>query len=257
MKIKYSGLTDKGSVRQANEDSILLNEIIVNYEDHFEMTEVADKELTAEAMWLAVADGMGGHEAGEVASRITLEKLKDTFIDKGSELLNNGDKLKEVIGRIHAEVNLYGESAGNKGMGTTLVGSIFNLEKFLLYNVGDSRVYILRNGYLQQKTRDHSLKEQANIEAAKNIIVSSIGGGKDDIIIDIYDLSGQVKAGDLMLICSDGLTDIDLEANYDEFESIVADNVDDLPAMCKKLLLYSLDKGSSDNISIIAALFGE
>ena len=79
MKIKYYGITDKGVVREANEDSILCGEVLVNFNNHYEMTEIIEMDVSAEPVWLAVADGMGGHDAGEIASRMTLEKLKEGF----------------------------------------------------------------------------------------------------------------------------------------------------------------------------------
>ncbi len=255
MKINYYATTCKGPVREANEDSILIGDLLINFEDHYEMESIMEINITDQPVWFAVADGMGGHESGEVASRIALEKLRNVFTAESSELIKNLEKLREVIAQIHSEVNLYGESAGNKGMGTTLAGVLFNSEKFLLYNVGDSRVYFFRNGFLQQKTRDHTLKEQTGLDVAGNIIVSSIGGGKDDIMIDIYDLTGQIKYNDLLIICSDGLTDIDIVNYYDEFEDLIGQNISDIRILCKNLYIYSIEKYSSDNISIIVIVF--
>ncbi len=255
MKINYYAITGKGTVREANEDSILIDDLLINFEDHYMMDSIMEKDITNQPVWLSVADGMGGHEAGEVASRITLEKLRDAFAAESRELIKNPEKLKEVIAQIHSEVNLYGETAGNKGMGSTLTGALVNSENFLLYNVGDSRVYLFRDGYLQQKTRDHTLKEQTDLDVSKNIIVSSIGGGRDDIMIDIYDLTGHIRVNDLLIICSDGLTDIDMVNYYDEFEDLIDQNKSDILVLCKKLYNYSIEKYSSDNISIIVIIF--
>ena len=166
--------------------------------------------------------------------------------------LNDPTMLIELIKQIHKDVNEYGTGSGKQSMGTTLVGMLFNQEKFYLYNVGDSRIYLLRDGYLQQKTRDHSLKEQIGINVAKNFIISSIGGGKDDIIIDLYDLSDQIKDNDLFVISSDGLTDFNYEDSYDEFETLINDSKDKLDQLDRSLIRYAINKGSKDNISIIS-----
>lgn len=255
MRIKYFGLTDKGKVRETNEDSILLNELIINNKDNYVLESLNELEVKGNPLWFAVADGMGGYNAGEVASKITLEKLLKGFKEKANEYINSTDGLKMFIKSIHDDVNRIGKETGNTGMGSTLVGSIFNDKRLLLFNVGDSKVFIYRGGYLQQKTKDHSLKEYMQIDSPKNVIISSIGGGKDDIIIDIYDLSGKIKDNDLMLLCSDGLFDIDMDKYYDAIEDVIGNNKADLSQLCKQLLTFSLEKGSRDNISLIAVLF--
>lgn len=254
MNIEYFCITDRGPTRETNEDSLLLYDKLVSSESHFSMETARQIEVSDEVVWFAIADGMGGHEAGEIASQFTLEKLKDLLQNNGPAIIENPDSFTLEIEGIHKEVNLLGKEKKKEGMGTTLTGAFFNQSRFSLFNVGDSRVYLHRKGFLEQKTRDHSLKEQSGIDFAKNIIISSIGGG-EDILIDLYDLSGKIQAGDLMLICSDGLFDFDLMALYDSVETIVESNKDNLPALCQKLYQFAVDQGSKDNISLIAIKF--
>lgn len=252
MKIEYCCITDKGTVRKTNEDSMLCNGEIINFRDHYESSETISVEVQDDAVCFSVADGMGGHEAGEIASRLTLEKLSEQVKKNGVYLLNETEMLKSVIEKIHAEITEFGNTSGKKGMGTTLSGAIFNENKFIVFNVGDSRLYIFRDGYLAQKTRDHSLAEQMGGSVPKNYITSSIGGGISRITIDLFDLTGKVKKDDLILICSDGLTDIDMDKHYDEIESLIQNNIKDLKKLNSELLAFSLSNGSSDNVSIIA-----
>lgn len=251
MKIEYCCITDKGTVRKTNEDSLLCNGEIINFRDHYESPEVISLEVQGDAVCFSVADGMGGHEAGEIASRLTLEKLAEQIKKNGVYLLNETEMLKSVIEKIHVEITEIGSKSGKKGMGTTLVGAIFNNNEFIVFNVGDSRLYTFRDGYLAQKTRDHSLAEQMGGSVPKNYITSSIGGGIKNITIDIYEFTGKVKADDLILICSDGLTDIDMDKHYDEIESLIQNNIKDLKKLNSELLAFSLSNGSSDNVSII------
>jgi len=256
MKITWNGLTDKGSVREANEDSVYLNGDIVSMQDNFQSA-VYKGDITGNVLCFAVADGMGGHEAGEIASRMTLEMLSDEISRNGARFLKDPELIKTSITGISGEINRYAASTAKWGMGTTLVGLIFNDEKFFVYNVGDSRVYILRDGYLSQKTRDHSLVQQVGGNAPKNLITSSIGGGSDRITVDIFDLTGKVRVNDLFIICSDGLTDFDVDKFYDEFELLINENKNDLSLLNKSLFDYALKQGSADNISVISIMVTE
>jgi len=254
MKIEYSCLTDKGVVREINEDSILCKDQIINMHDHYESEKIVEELLSENIHYFAVADGMGGHDAGEVASRLTLEKILNNFQKDAVLYLDNTDKLKQMILSVHDEINEFADMNNNKGMGTTLVGTIFNNDKFFVFNIGDSRLYIFRDGYLAQKTRDHSLAEQVGGNVPKNYITSSIGGGYKDITIDIFDLTGKIKNNDLIIICSDGLTDFNMDKYYDDIESLISKNKNDLKKLNCSLLDFAIEHGSADNISVISIL---
>ena len=227
--------THKGRVRKNNEDSLLLERPFL----------------------FAIADGMGGYNAGEVASKLALEKLKaekeDLYGKNGFALVS---KLYQIMRDINGEVYEKAKSEfALDGMGTTLSGIYFNGKgKGYVFNVGDSRVYLLRQNHLKQITRDHSLvaemvengeltQEEAFNHPQKNMLTRGIGVNKnvngDVFVIDIY-------TDDIILLCSDGLTDMlhDSEiAGYLQKE--------DTEASADALLSASLEKGGRDNISFI------
>jgi protein phosphatase len=186
VRLTPGGSTDKGQVRDSNEDGY-----------------VVDRRLQL----FAVADGMGGHRAGEVASATALEALR-AAIASGTDL---GDAITS------ANAAVYGKSAADdqlRGMGTTLTAVMPDAQNVLVGHVGDSRAYLLRDGQLRQLTTDHSLveelvregrltEEQAAVHPQRSTITRAIGveGAVD---VDVY--SVPVKAGDRILLCSDGLT---------------------------------------------------
>jgi serine/threonine protein phosphatase PrpC len=192
-----------------------------------------------------------------VASRIVLEQLLAEIEEKWKQFLLEPELLKGVIEAIHTDISALGINKVKKEMGSTLVGALFNREKFIVFNAGDSRLYMFRDGYLAQKTRDHSLAEQVGGNVPRNYIISCIGGGFKDIMIDIYDLTGKVKVNDLVILCSDGLTDIDMDKNYNDLENIIKNNITDLQKMNRELLSFSLEHGSSDNVSVVSVFFKE
>ncbi|MCE9501148.1 MAG: protein phosphatase 2C domain-containing protein [Leptospira sp.] len=245
MKISYYGYTDKGAVRDHNEDSILCNgEIFFNLDSGgMESTRSADSEKSA--IVLSVADGMGGHSSGEVASKMTLEKLKDGTSFK--KKMPSGE-ISNLIREIHKDVNKYSVGKSLYRMGTTLTGCYISDGTFFVFNVGDSRVYRLNSKELAQVTQDHTASAEAGLAIKSNFITSCIGGGLEDITLDIFDLSGKIRAQEIFLICSDGLieslTDPEIKNLIDKFKS-------DLKILCNSLIEASIQRGSADNISCV------
>jgi protein phosphatase len=140
-----------------------------------------------------------------------------------------------------------GREMDKNGMGTTLTGCIFWKTKFFVFNIGDSRVYRFRGDYIAQLTRDHSLREETGDDTLqKNIITSCIGGGVEEIRIDVTDFSSKIAEGDLFFLMSDGivdsLTDDDLELIFQNKESSISDTLN-------QVLELSLNKGSTDNVT--------
>ena len=227
--------THKGRVRSNNEDSLLLERPYL----------------------FAIADGMGGYNAGEVASRLALDKLKsekeDLFGKTGFALVS---KLYQVMRDINNEVYEKARSAPSfEGMGTTLSGIYFTgAGKGYVFNVGDSRVYLLRQDKLQQITRDHSLvaemvehgeltREEAFDHPQKNMLTRGIGVDEnvngDVFVVEVY-------PDDILLLCSDGLTDMLHDTEI--AERLV---ISDTEAAADALLSAALEKGGRDNISFI------
>jgi protein phosphatase len=141
------------------------------------------------------------------------------------------------------------------GMGTTLTGCIIWGSKFYVFNIGDSRVYRFRGNYIGQITRDHSLREETGDSTLqKNIITSCIGGGVEEVRMDVTDFSSKITERDLFFLLSDGivdsLTDDDLEACFQTKEQSIQDTL-------QQVLELSLEKGSSDNVTGILIQISE
>lgn len=182
----YGSRTEIGNVREHNEDS-----------------------LTVLPPLFAVADGMGGHEAGEVASEITINTLNDLAPQSADA---------EVLARAVVAANLNvikapSQGVGREGMGTTLTAAILEKERLVIAQVGDSRAYLLHNGSLQQLTRDHSLmadmieagqltEAEARVHPNRSVITRAIGSDPH-MQPDLYELN--VETGDRLLLCSDGI----------------------------------------------------
>jgi protein phosphatase len=254
MKIEFIGLTDKGRIRDHNEDSYLANGKIFTSLDRGGDKSITQVEVTNSLLIFAVADGMGGHEGGEVASNMALELLKEKIVSLPEE--NTIEFIRNTFQEIHTEVLKMGREMDKNGMGTTLTGCIFWNTKFYVFNIGDSRVYRFRGDYIAQLTRDHSLREETGDDTLqKNIITSCIGGGVEEVRIDVTDFSSKIAEGDLFFLMSDGivdsLTDDDLETSFQKRDLSIRDTL-------SEILELSLEKGSTDNVTgIIIRILGD
>jgi PPM family protein phosphatase len=227
------GATDPGKVRSNNEDALLVGE---------------GKDETL----FAVADGIGGFEAGEVASRLAIEVLKDLEPDASFEAaIREANRRILAVGRGDERLS---------GMGTTVVavrfGGTREEPKAEIAHVGDSRAYLLRGGETRPVTEDHSLvaelvrsgdltRDQAAEHPQKNLITRALGAD-EEVEVDTTILP--VEAGDRLLLCSDGLTDMVPEARVGE---ILAESPDDPETPARSLVSAALDAGGSDNITVV------
>ena len=230
--------TDPGKVRSHNEDSVT---IISNN----------NKEYI-----LAIADGMGGHKAGEVASRIAIEHIKDSFYSL--ETIGTKDDAVEWLRLIVKEINnqIFDYAKNNpesKGLGTTLVIAI-KTDNYILYgNIGDSSGYVIKNNTLHKVTKDHTYvgmllnngklsEESAKNHPGKNLLTRALGAN-DPIEIDIFDVDTSVRG---LFLCSDGLTNM---LTDEQIEKIINSNlrVEDVVV---KLITKANSRGGTDNISI-------
>ena len=239
MKLEAHGATDVGRLRSRNEDRFL---------------------VSVERALFAVADGMGGHAAGDVASRTAVETV-DRLVG-GPGRAGEGDaRAAELVGATRAAHAAILEDAertpARAGMGTTLTMVTFlPLERSrLIVHVGDSRAYLLRQGALEQLTTDHTWV-QRQVEAGKlsprrarahpySSVLTHALGVPDDERIDI--LPGDVQEGDLYLLCSDGLTTV-LE---DETIRAVLLKHERLEAMASELISTANEAGGPDNVTVV------
>ena len=236
--MKYYYLTDPGKVRDHNEDSVVV-------------TENANKEIL-----LAVADGMGGHLAGEVASSIAITHIGKRFREM-STVGNKEDAfnwLQEAFSEINALIYKYTEDhPESKGMGTTLVTAILTEEFLLFGNIGDSSGFVIKNDRLHKITVDHTLvnllvksgeltEEEAKDHPRKNVLMKALGA-VTNVEMDIFDVETDI---DGIVLCSDGLT------NMLDDEQIIKVLKDDLTIEEKlqKLICKCNNRGVNDNISI-------
>ena len=252
MKILAHGLSDKGLSRTNNEDSFY-----------------SDKDLGL----FIVADGMGGHSAGEVASRMAVEALSG-YIRKscaGGEPLigrsksGRSDASNRLVSGIRLAHQVVCEAAKTnrswKGMGTTIVAALADGDRLSIAHVGDSRAYLVRSGTISQLTDDHSVvaeqvrqgllsKEEAEVSEYRNLLTRALGSD-EALEIDVTEIG--IIDGDRLLLCSDGLSTMVAD---DEVLMIIAS--DDLPeSACTRLVDEANNNGGRDNITVVVAFFTE
>ena len=227
---KFGSRTDVGSVREQNEDSLIVRPPL-----------------------FVVADGMGGHAAGEVASEIAVSTIGELAPDHADA---------EALGRAVEEanrdiINAAIAGQGREGMGTTVTAAILERNRLVIAQVGDSRAYLLHNGELTQLTRDHSLManmieagqitpEEARFHPNRSVITRALGNDPDTVP-DLYEIN--VEDGDRLLLCSDGLYSM-----LDDSEiAAVMRRISD-PQRCATMLVNgAIAAGGHDNITVIVA----
>lgn len=249
MQFKACGKTDKGLSRSNNEDRFGI------FED---------------PMLLIVADGMGGHAAGEIASQIAVETTFDqikkfyTSAQKFSKVFDPklSEEAKQLSAAIRAANQVIFLAAQDKkawrGMGTTIAAVwLTSLERALIAHVGDSRVYLVRDKTIRQLTKDHSIigeqiqqglltQEEARNSRIKNFITRALGH-RQEIEVDVAELA--IQPGDILLLCTDGLNTM---VSDEEILSIVSQEKE-LAEKCDKLIEQANQNGGRDNTAVILA----
>ena len=196
-----------GCVRSQNEDMVLLGSHFVRNDAFSTRVDLTNSDRYI----MAVADGMGGHNRGDVASSDALHNLEFYFHDLPTGLSPESikDKFEDWLDSINNIIDSKGRSDEQyRGMGTTLVGLAFYEGQFYTLNCGDSRLYRFRDGDLTQLTSDHSLSNMLGSSQHSNVITNCIGGGATSSFIDIVNITDDIKEGDVYMLCSDGLTDM-------------------------------------------------
>ena len=258
------GATDVGQVREHNEDNLLVADLSARR--RVGSGEILSVELGENGLLLAVADGMGGAASGELASEMAVDGVYAGFQEKGlregegdHDLLSTS--VKECL--VSANREIYEKSQAeseHRGMGTTMTSVLAMGEKLVIGQVGDSRAYLLRKGKLVQITKDQSLisqliedgtltEEEADRLGGRNIILQALGV-EADVTVDTKVM--EILDGDLLLLCSDGLTGMVKDAGI---ESVLSTE-EDLELACAKLVTMANDGGGKDNITAVLARFG-
>ncbi|GJG33012.1 protein phosphatase [Xylanibacter ruminicola] len=205
--IHMTAASKVGCVRSQNEDMVLLGSHFVRNDAFSTRVDLTNSDRYI----MAVADGMGGHNRGDVASSDALHNLEFYFHDLPTGLRPESikDKFEDWLDSINNIIDSKGRSDEQyKGMGTTLVGLAFYEGQFYTLNCGDSRLYRFRDGDLTQLTSDHSLSNMLGSSQHSNVITNCIGGGATSSFIDIVNITDDIKEGDVYMLCSDGLTDM-------------------------------------------------
>ena len=231
-----------GCVRENNEDMILVDDIYVRNDVLSLHHDLSSKDR----FMIALADGMGGHNCGEVASSDVLHNLQYVFNDIPYSF--NISDFNEVIFEWLSSMNNNLEAKGYndpkyKDMGTTLVSLVYYGNEFYWMNCGDSRLYRLHEGKLVQLTTDHSLNTLMGSKQHTNVITNCIGGGCTTSFIDIVDCTKEVEKGDVFMLCSDGLTDM---VDDEVIERMLNEGCD-ASALCA----VAENNGGIDNISVV------
>jgi serine/threonine protein phosphatase PrpC len=257
------GRTDVGKMREHNEDAFVVADLTRG--NATLQPEVRSHVIGDRGTLFMVADGMGGAAAGEIASAMAIEAV----LREVSASLTAGDPpneesfataIKRATSAANAEIHMFAvEHPEFRGMGTTATVAGVLGDSVYLAQVGDSRAYLVRGGVAQQITKDQSLmqrlveageltQEEADLSERRNIILQALGP-EPSIKIDLT--SQQLRRGDVLVLCSDGLSG---QVKADEIARIVTDEPD-LVAACKRLIDKANDAGGPDNITVIAARF--
>lgn len=237
-------ITDPGKVRDHNEDNVI---IVKNKTDEY---------------MLAVADGMGGHTGGEIASTIAIKHLEQRF--KDLESLSSKEEgiqfLKQVVSEanvlIYEYTKMYPESIG---MGTTIVIAVLTKEYLLFGNIGDSSGYVIKNGKLHKITTDYTLvnllvksgeltEEEAKDHPRKNVLMKALGAN-ETVEMDVFDVELDVNG---IFLCSDGLTNM---LSEEQIMKVLEENLT-IEEKLKKLIYKSNNRGGLDNIAMAYVIKG-
>lgn len=262
-----------GRVRKGNEDNYLLLNIsdsktwMSSQEPGEFIIESQKFEIDESGIVLAVSDGMGGALAGEVASKMAVETVSQTFLEEDTErTISPNEDDDSLIGRLY-QATLYSNHLIHhqgrtdpqfNGMGATFTGIGITPEAVDLIQVGDSRAYLVRNDQIYQITKDQSLvqqlidanqisPEEAETHTLKNVILQALGAQNE-----IYPVAARLmpQRDDVLLLCSDGLSNKVAGA---DMLKIVTDNADRLEMACADLVKEANERGGEDNITVILA----
>jgi protein phosphatase len=270
MLVELHAKSDVGRVRRGNEDNFLLLDLSTqrawtgsdgaeNPEDMNSLN-LGDKGLV-----LVVSDGMGGALAGDVASRMAIDSVRDVMIGNDEDGCDQDGSLVDCLKHATMQANraIHFKSLEDSrcsGMGATLTGAAIKDDKLDLVQVGDSRAYVVRGNQIRLATKDQSLvqqlvdvgqisEEEAETHMFRNVILQALGA-QTELLPATARI--QLRNGDLLLLCSDGLSG---KLRNDEIRQIVSRSSNDLAAACNALVDEANHRGGEDNITVVLAKF--
>ena len=259
IKLVVAAKTDVGKVRTNNEDAYVVADL--NRKEKVTADAPTDFDVTARGVLLAVSDGMGGEQAGEVASALVVETLSRVLADNAPESEESKTGITRIIEnavtRANEEVFAAAKDPGKRGMGATLTAVFVHGPSAYIAEIGDSRAYLMRGRRVRQMTKDQSFvqllvdsgaisKEEAENYPHKNIILQAIGQQRD---LNVALGKLLLRRGDRLLLCSDGLSN---KVTPEEMREIVcaAGSIDEA---CTKLIEAANERGGDDNATVVLA----
>ena len=270
MLVELHAKSDVGRVRRGNEDNFLLLDLAsqrawTGTDGAENPADLRKLEIGDKGLVLVVSDGMGGALAGDVASRMAIDSVREEMIgnngkgcDPDSSLV---DCLKHATLQANRAIHFKSlEDSRCSGMGATLTGAAIKDDKLDLVQVGDSRAYVMRGDQIRLATKDQSLvqqlvdvgqisEEEAETHMFRNVILQALGAQTE---LTPATARIQLREGDVLLLCSDGLSG---KLRNEEIRKIVAASGNDLGAACAGLVAAANDRGGEDNITVVLARF--
>src|SRR5882762_3487940 len=240
--IEVASLSDVGCQRDNNEDSYL----------YWEPRD--DQELQRKGRLSVIADGMGGHEGGQEASRLAVETVREVY-DQDFQEDPQASLVQSLVAAHNRILNYAEQHPGFQGMGTTCTAFVIRDRQLYLAHVGDSRLYLVRGAKILRLTRDHSYvgrlvesglvrAEDAERHPQRHILTAALGAGRD-VAVDGAEQGVALQDGDDLLLCTDGLWSVVTE---EELEAAVSRNA---PAeCCAALVKLARQRGGPDNITL-------
>jgi len=275
-RVDVAALTDQGKVRDRNEDTFAvfrMGRFLERVGSNLPPEELKERH-EAIAYVMIVADGLGGHEAGEVASRTAIGRVLEGVINEPRWALNLDDpatrevelrdlerRSRQYLANMQAAVRQRAAADPSmEGMGTTFTGAYAVGHDLFVMHVGDSKAYLLRDGALQKITRDHTLaqeyadlgmisQDEVDNHRLHHVLTRAVGTQEETPQGDFHQL--EVLPGDRLLVCSDGLTDM---ASASEIQEVLARHPTS-EAACRALVDLALERGGRDNVTVIVAAF--
>jgi protein phosphatase len=271
VRIDVSALSHPGHVRPNNEDHFFVTRLTRSLETMLTSLSAGDVPERADEVnyVMVVADGMGGHAAGEVASRMAISALVRLALDVPDWFFKVDEehapeierRARHVVQQVAAELIERGrQDAALRGMGSTLTGARSFGRDLMIAHVGDSRAYLFRAGRLHRLTRDHTyaqlLVDTGQVQACdvagsglRHILTNVLGGSDEHVEVDVDRL--RLEDGDRLVLCSDGLTDrVDDDTIM---ETLIA--APSSSEACTRLVQLALDSGGRDNVTVIVAAY--
>jgi serine/threonine protein phosphatase PrpC len=274
--VDIAALSDRGKVRERNEDAFAVFRMGRFLERVTSSLDAGDLPERYESVGhvMIVADGLGGHEAGEVASRTAVTRILEGIMNeprwalklddpatRDSELADLERRSRAYLAAMQAAVRERAAADPSMaGMGTTYTGAFTVDHDLFVMHVGDSKAYLVRAGELKKITRDHTLAQeyadlgmipQEDVERHRlhHVLTRAVGAHEETPDADFHRL--EVEEEDRLLVCSDGLTDM---ASSEDILGVLARHADSQPA-CRALVDLALERGGRDNVTVIVARF--